>query len=161
MEKYKGQSNKTLTPAIKTHSSQKLTTLLRIDTAICSVGDMHCENAQVRTVVSLLLWRWTWCKVCSSSTENGGNKRRAERCGSFLVAEGAGTREIHCRMSVGEHCMFLTSLYEWQKRFGEGRTSLQDDSCPGQAHRVITPDCWPDLGKPTNHRGTNSCSGRH
>ena len=41
----------------KTHSSQKLATLLSIDTAICMVVDMHSENAQIHTVVSLLLWR--------------------------------------------------------------------------------------------------------
>ena len=58
------------------------------------------------------------------------------------MAEGAGTREINDRMSAvyGEHCMFLTSVREWQKRFCEGCTVLQDDSRPGQAHRVITPD---------------------
>ena len=54
---YKGQSNKNRTPAIK-HSSQKLAILLlRFNTAICRVGDMHSENTQVHTVVSLLLWR--------------------------------------------------------------------------------------------------------
>ena len=41
----------------KTHSSQKLATLLlHIDTATCKVGDMHSEKGQVHTVVSLLLW---------------------------------------------------------------------------------------------------------
>ena len=35
----------------KTHSSQKMATLLlHIDTAICRVGDMHSENAQAHTV---------------------------------------------------------------------------------------------------------------
>ena len=34
----------------------------------------------------------------------------------------------------------MTSVNEWQKRFCEGRTSLQDDSLPGQARRGITPD---------------------
>ena len=32
------------------------TLLLRVDTAICRVGDMHSENAQIHIVVSLLLW---------------------------------------------------------------------------------------------------------
>ena len=42
----------------KIHSSQKLATLLlRIDSTICRVEDMHSENAQVHTLVSLLLWR--------------------------------------------------------------------------------------------------------
>ena len=59
----------------------------------------------------------------------------------FLVAEGAGVREIHRRMSaVYDHCMSLTSVYEWHRKFREGRTSLQDNARPGQAHRAITPD---------------------
>ena len=33
-------------------------------------------------------------------------------------------------------CMYLTSVHEWQKKFREGRTSLREDSRPGQA---ITP----------------------
>ena len=36
--------------------------------------------------------------------------------------------------------MSLTSVLEWQKRSRDGRTSLQDDSCSGQAHRAIVPD---------------------
>ena len=88
----------------KTHSSQKLATLLLcIDTASCRVGDVHSENSQVHTVVSLLLWRWALCKVCSSSIANGGRQRRAERCG-FLVAEGASTRhkvKTPCNVSGG------------------------------------------------------------
>ena len=60
----------------------------------------------------------------------------------FLVAEGAGTCKIHCHMSAmyDEHCISLTSVHEWQKRFHEGRTTLQDDLHLGQAHRAITPD---------------------
>ena len=44
----------------------------------------------------------------------------------FFVAEAAGTREIRRRMSpvYGEHCMFLTSVHEWQQRFRQGHTSL-------------------------------------
>ena len=60
----------------------------------------------------------------------------------FLVAEGAGTCEIHRCMSAvyGKHCVSLTSVHEWQKRFHEGHTSLQDDSHPGQAYRAVMPD---------------------
>ncbi|KAG8229892.1 hypothetical protein J437_LFUL009756 [Ladona fulva] len=60
----------------------------------------------------------------------------------FLVAEGAGAREIHHRISTvyGEHCMSLTSVHEWQKRFREGCTSLQDTLHLRQAHQDITPD---------------------
>ena len=77
----------------------------------------------------------------------------------FLVAEGAGTREVHrCRSTVrGEHTVSLTSVHAWQKRFREGRPTLQDDSRSGQAHRAITPDAIVRIGglirkKPTNHR---------
>ena len=70
------------------------------------------------------------------------NKEEQRGVVRFLVAEGAGTREIHRRVSAmyGEHCMSLTSVREWQKRFREGRTSLQDDSSSRQVHRVIMPD---------------------
>ena len=37
--------------------------LLSIDTAICRVGDMHSESAEVRTVASSLLRRKAYCKV--------------------------------------------------------------------------------------------------
>ena len=59
----------------------------------------------------------------------------------FLVAESTGISKIHGLMSAvyGEHCMSLTSLHKWQKRFREGCTSLQDDSRLGQVHRAITP----------------------
>ena len=54
----------------------------------------------------------------------------------FLVTDGVGTCKLHRRISAmyGEHYMSLTSVKEWQERFREGRTSLQDDSRPGQAH---------------------------
>ena len=55
----------------------------------------------------------------------------------FLMAKGAETYEIlRCMSAVygSEYCMSLTSVHEWQKRFHEERTSLQDDSHLGQAH---------------------------
>ena len=60
----------------------------------------------------------------------------------FLVTKGARRREIHRHISAvyGGHCMSLTSVHEWQKRFCKGRTSLQDDSHPGHANRAIAPD---------------------
>ena len=47
-----------------------------------------------------------------------------------LVAEGAGTREIHSRISaVVLRTLYFSDKYdECQKRFRKGRTSLQDDS---------------------------------
>ena len=59
----------------------------------------------------------------------------------FLVADGAGTREICLLFAVyGERCISVTSVHEWQKKFREGHTSLQEDSRPVQAHRAIAPD---------------------
>ena len=43
---------------MKTEHPPKNTFLAKAgNTTICKVGDMHSENAQVYTVVSLLLWR--------------------------------------------------------------------------------------------------------
>lgn len=60
----------------------------------------------------------------------------------FLVSDDARIRKNHRRRYVvyGEHCTSLTRVHEWQKRFRGGRTSLQDDPQPGQAHRGITHD---------------------
>ena len=57
----------------------------------------------------------------------------------FLTAENVGTHR-HISAVYGGQCMSLTSVHEWQKRFRKGRTSLQDDSRPGQDHRAIMPD---------------------
>jgi transposase len=60
----------------------------------------------------------------------------------FLTAEGVERREIHRRMSVvyGEHSVSHLHVLAWHKRFREGRVSLQDNACPGQARHIITPD---------------------
>ena len=81
-------------------------------------------------------------KCVHPALEMEANKEEQRGVIRFLVAKGAGTRGIHCCMSAvyGEHCMSLTSVHEWQKRFHEGRTSLQDDFRLGQAHRAIMPD---------------------
>ncbi len=72
------------------------TLVLHIDIAICGVGDKRSEHAQIHTVASLF-WRCVDTCVCpplemeSSKEEQSGVVR-------FLVAEGTGTLEIHCRM---------------------------------------------------------------
>ena len=80
-------------------------------------------------------------KCVRSALQIETNKEEQRGAVCFLVDEGARTREIHGRMSAvhDERCtMFLISVHEWLKRFREGRTSLKDDSRPGQAHRAIT-----------------------
>ena len=65
-----------------------------------------------------------------------------------MVADGAETHEIRRRMSAvyGELCMSLTSVHEWQKRFREEHTSLQDDSRPRKARSVIKPSVMARIG---------------
>ena len=106
-------------------------------------------------------------KCVRPALEMEANEEEQRGVVRFMVAEGAGTREIHRHISVvhGEHFMSLTSVHEWYKIFREGRTSFQDDSRPGQVHPAITPDVIARIvglisRKPTNHRRTNLCSGR-
>ena len=72
-----------------------------------------------------------YCSGCECSVkyvrpalEMEASKEEQRGAIRFLVAERAGAREVHRLMSAvyGEHCMSLTSVHEWQKRFGEGRT---------------------------------------
>lgn len=74
--------------------------------------------------------------------EMESSKEKQKYVVRFLVVEGAGTCEIHHRMSTvyGEHCMPLTGVRKRHKIFREKRISLQDDPRTGQAHRVITSD---------------------
>ena len=67
-------------------------------------------------------------KCVRSALEMEASKEEQRDVARFLLAEGTGTREIHIRMSAvfGEHCMSLTNVHKWQKRFREGRTSLQE-----------------------------------
>jgi hypothetical protein len=58
----------------------------------------------------------------------------------FLVAEGNSSANICRRMKnvYGVHCLGRTALNNWCKKFRGGRTSIQDNPRPGQAHTVIT-----------------------
>lgn len=58
----------------------------------------------------------------------------------FLTTKGVSGNEINARMSVvyGENSMSRKSVFEWNKRFLEGRVSLKDRGCVGQAYPVIT-----------------------
>ena len=50
--------------------------------------------------------------------------------------------EIHRRMKVqcGEACLSLQQVYEWNRKFMNGISSVPDSPRPGQAHRVLTPE---------------------
>ena len=115
----------------KTHSS------LRIDTAYCRVEDMHSENTQVHTVFFYCSGDERSLKCVRPALEMKASKEEQRGVVCFLMAKGAETYEIlRCMSAVysGKYCMSLTRVHEWQKRFHEERTSLQDDSHLGQAH---------------------------
>jgi len=41
--------------------------------------------------------------------------------------------------AYGENCMFRARVFEWHKRFSEGRESLKDDDRPGRPHAQLLP----------------------
>ena len=42
--------------------------------------------------------------------------------------------------ACGEDCMSLASMFEWHKRFSEGRESLINDDRPGRPRTALTDD---------------------
>jgi hypothetical protein len=42
--------------------------------------------------------------------------------------------------AYSEDCMSYACVFEWHKRFSEGRQSLKDDDHPGHPHAVVTDD---------------------
>jgi hypothetical protein len=50
--------------------------------------------------------------------------------------------EIHRQMKVqySDACLSLQQVYEWNKKFMNGISSVTDCPRPGQAHRVVTPE---------------------
>ena len=42
--------------------------------------------------------------------------------------------------AFGESCMNRASVFEWQKRFKEGRESVRDDESCGRSKEVNTPE---------------------
>ena len=41
--------------------------------------------------------------------------------------------------AYGEDCMSRACMFEWHKRFSEGRESLKDDDRPGRPHAQLLP----------------------
>jgi hypothetical protein len=50
--------------------------------------------------------------------------------------------------AYGEDCMSCARVFEWHKRFSEGRESVKDDDCPGRPRIAVTNGRvgtqWPD-----------------
>ena len=60
----------------------------------------------------------------------------------FFSSEGVKHIEIHRRMKVlyGDARLSLQQVYEWNRKFMNGISSVTDCPRPGQAHRVVTPE---------------------
>ena len=60
----------------------------------------------------------------------------------FFSSEGVKPIEIHRRMKVqyGDACLSLQQVYEWNRKFTNGISSVTDSPRPGQTHRVVTPE---------------------
>jgi len=42
--------------------------------------------------------------------------------------------------AYGEDCMSRARVFEWQKRFSEGRESVKDEDRPGRQRTAVTND---------------------
>ena len=60
----------------------------------------------------------------------------------FLNNEGVKPIEIHRRMKVqyGDACLSLQQVYEWNRKFMNGISSVTVSPRLSQAHRVVTPE---------------------
>lgn len=97
---------------------------------------MHSENTLVDIVVSLLLWRWALWNICSSSIVRRQAKNSRE---VWFFIDGWGCWNIQNSSSAVYGEIYLTSVHEGQRKFRDGRTSLQDDLQLVQVHRDIMP----------------------
>jgi len=43
-------------------------------------------------------------------------------------------------VQYGDACLSLQQVYEWNRKFTNGTSSVTDSPRPGQAHRVMTPE---------------------
>jgi len=57
----------------------------------------------------------------------------------LLSSEGVKHIEIHY-VQYGDACLSLQQVYEWTTKFMDGISSVIDSPCPGQAHRIVTPE---------------------
>ena len=138
----------------KTHFSQKLATLLRMDTAICRVGDMHSENTQLFLYCS---WGEHSVKCVCPALEMEASKEEQSDVVHFLVAEVVGTCRIHHLMSAvsGKHCMSLNKRARVAEEIPQRMhiTASWFASRAGLLSLYAWYDCvnwWSDPGKTTN-----------
>ena len=60
----------------------------------------------------------------------------------FLGSEVVNPSEIHRRMKMqyGDTCLLLQQVYDWDRKFESGVSSVTDAACSGQPHTANTPD---------------------
>ena len=56
--------------------------------------------------------------------------------------------------AFGVSCMNRTSVFEWHKRFNEGRESVRDDERCGRSKEVNTPELIGQSVRVTMHQST-------
>jgi len=101
------------------HSVTRLSSI-----ALLSTSGRIFKNRRV-----LLSWKMSDCK--------------SERVNiKFLVKLKKSTMETFRLLTegYGEDCMSNAGVFEWYKRFSEGRESLKDDDHPGCPHAAVTDD---------------------
>ena len=61
---------------------------------------------------------------------------------SFLRSEGVNPSEIHFRMKMqyGDACLSLQQVYDWDRKFKSGVSSVADASRSGRPHTAKTPE---------------------
>ncbi|KAJ8940561.1 hypothetical protein NQ318_012960 [Aromia moschata] len=55
--------------------------------------------------------------------------------------------EQRVNFSCGNECLSCTQVFEWFKRFKEGRETIEDDSCPGRPSTSKTDENIEKIGK--------------
>ncbi|KAJ4442455.1 hypothetical protein ANN_04041 [Periplaneta americana] len=87
-------------------------------------------------------------KTKMTFTVTGASKFSQRSVVQFLAAEGVSPIEIRRPMKkvYVDKCMLRARVYEWTRRYQQGRTSLEDGPRPGQEvvaflERIVTVEC--------------------
>ena len=59
----------------------------------------------------------------------------------FFGSEGVNPSEIHCRMKMqyGDTCLSMQQVYDWDRKFKSGESSVADAARLGRPHTADTP----------------------
>ena len=98
-------------------------------TATTAIG-IHPAKAWLSQLVNFKNEIWTWRHF------------RRMICNKFCFKLGKNTTEAYgmLQTAFGASCMNRASVFEWYKRFKEGRESVSDDERCGRSKEVNTPE---------------------